>query len=97
MMENICFGEAGKVASALSSDYSSQDTANEARAKNAWNALFVYVNKVYGNAECEPVEQGLRDLLGDLQHLCDTFELSFEDLLSRATKTFKEEQLSPLG
>jgi hypothetical protein len=96
-MEDLCFGDARKIASALSSDYNNEDTVNEARAKSAWNALLAYVNKVYGNAEYEPVEQGLRDLLGDLQHLCVTFDLSFEELLSRATKTFKEEQLSPLG
>jgi hypothetical protein len=94
---DLTFGQAEPITSQFSSDYSEEDTANEARAKNGWLALTAYVQKAYGSPEHEPVEQGIRDLLGDLQHLCNELDLDFSELLRRAQATFDDEVLHPIG
>lgn len=94
---DLTFGQAKSMASLFSSDYFGQDTANEARASNGYHALSAYVQKAYGNPEPEPVEQGVRDLLGDLQHLCHEWDLDFNELFLRARSTFLDELLHPIG
>ena len=95
--EDITFGQALPIVSQFSSDFNSEDTANEARARNGWLAVSTYGNKVYGSAAHEPVEQGIRDLLGDLHHLCHALGLDFEDLAKRADAVFQEELIDPIG
>ncbi len=96
-MEDITFSDVTLIADALSSDFNSECTANDARAKSAWFALLAYANKGYGNASYEPVEQGIRDLLGDLQHLCVVLDFDFSQLFARSKATFEDELASPLG
>lgn len=96
-MENITFEAASHVADALSENYNEEDTANEARAKSAWRTIEAYADRAYGEKTPVPVEQGVRDFLGDLQHLCDKLELDFQDLLTRSTATYQEEVEHPLG
>lgn len=96
-MKDATFGQATAIIGRLSDDFNAEDTANEARAKSGWFALAAYVGKAYGNPEPEPVEQGIRDLLGDLQHLCIELDLNFDELLRRASATFQDELQSPLG
>lgn len=93
----MTFAQAKPIAAKFSSDSLNEDTANEARARSGWLALMAYVGKAYGNPEHEPVEQGIRDLLGDLQHLCHSLDLNYSDLADRATATFKDELLHPIG
>lgn len=93
----ITIGEAKPLMVALSDDHCSEETANDARAKSGWLALQAYTEKAYGNPAPEPVEQGIRDLLGDLQHTCNHLNLDFNELLERATNTFRDELQSPLG
>jgi hypothetical protein len=94
---DITIGEAKLLLDALSDDHCSVETANEARAKSGWLALTAYTNKAYGDPSPEPVEQGIRDLLGDLQHTCNRLGLDFDDLIERATDTFSDELNRPLG
>ncbi|MDC8832831.1 hypothetical protein [Alteromonas gilva] len=94
---DITFEQANPIADHFSNDHCSEETANEARAGSGWNALMAYASKAYGNVDPEPVEQGIRDLLGDLQHLCNSLGLDFDYLLERATGTFRDELESPLG
>lgn len=94
---DLTFGQAKPMASMFSSDYFGEDTANEARASNGYLALSAYVQKAYGNPEHEPVEQGVRDLLGDLQHLCHKWDLDFNGLFLQARSTFLDELLHPIG
>jgi hypothetical protein len=94
---NITFGRALPIVSQYSTEYNSEDTANEARARNGWLALSTYASKVYGASANEPVDQGVRDLLGDLNHLCHNLGLDFEDLIERARGTYLEELMNPLG
>jgi hypothetical protein len=93
----ISIGEAQPLMGALSDDLSAAETANEARAKSGWGVLFAYVETTYTKPLDEPVEQGVRDLLCDLQHTCDHLGLDFTGLLQRATDAFSEELDNPLG
>lgn len=94
---DLTFGQAEPITSQFSSNYLEEDTANEARARNGWLVLSAYAQKAYGSSEHEPVEQGIRDLLGDLQHLCNELNLDFPELLRRAQAAFEGELLHPLG
>lgn len=96
MSEETTLSQASVTCAALSEDYNQEETANQARAKNGWLAVRAYTKKVYGS-DAEPVEQGIRDLLGDIQHLCDVLDLDFNSLLERATDTYECEVEHPLG
>ena len=93
---NITIGEAQPLLETLSDDLCSEETANDARAKSGWLALQAYTVKAYGNPS-PPVEQGIQDLLGALQHTCNHLGLDFSELLERATGTYTEELQNPLG
>lgn len=93
----LTIGEAKLTMTALSDDYHNVETANDARAKIGWLALQSYTESAYGNPSAESVEQSLIDLLGDLQHTCKHFNLEFNGLLDRATRTFEEELIRPIG
>ena len=94
---NITIGDATPIMNVLSDDMSCDESANDARAKSGWLALMSYTGKAYGAPDPEPVEQGIRDLLGDLQHTCHCLGLDFDELVERATNTFQEELEFPLG
>jgi len=94
---DMTFEKAEPIVRQFSSDFNDEDTANEARALSGYHALSAYVKNAYGSPEHEPVEQGIRDMLGDLQHLCHKLDLDFLELLCRAQATFEDELLHPLG
>ena len=94
---DITIGEATPVMKLLSDDYDQEDTANDSRARSGWDAVMAYTNKAYKIPSPEPVAQGIEDLLGDLQHTCKHLNLDFNDLLQKATATFEDELINPLG
>lgn len=68
---------------------------NGARAKQGWCALHGYAKHVYGSSEGEPVEQGVRDLLSDLQHTCEHLNIDFMEALEKAMTVFNNEKEHP--
>jgi hypothetical protein len=63
---------------------------NTRRAGFAVSALEAYADRVGGLAS-EPVEQHMRDLLGDLHHLANALGVDFRAMLDRAEDTYQEE------
>lgn len=86
--KDLTIDEANEIMSRLSDNYSDCSTANDARAKSGWGAISSYTSTVYLEAGSEPAEQGIRDLLTDLQHTCDSLNLDFKSLIERATKEY---------
>lgn len=87
--DELTIGEANEILSKLSGEHCDAETANNARAKSGWEGVSSYTSKAYGTPESEPAEQGIRDLLTDLQHTCEALDLDFNSLLERATRDYE--------
>ena len=57
--------------------------------------LHGYAKHIYGSSGGEPVEQGVRDLLSDLQHTCEHLNIDFMEALERASSVFNSEKEHP--
>jgi hypothetical protein len=62
-----------------------QAKINQARAKRAFRCL-----RSDGDYELgDGIDAGITDLLGDLRHLCDLYELDFDDLSASGYMHYK--------
>ena len=93
-IENATFDCAEPVMNALP-DSVNHANPNGARAKQGWYALHGYAKHIYGSSGGEPVEQGVRDLLSDLQHTCEHLNIDFMEALERASSVFNSEKEHP--
>ena len=69
---------------------------NTRRAGFAVAALEGYAERI-GGADSEPVEQHIRDLLGDLRHLCDALGADFDELSNRGGGAYDDEIMTDAG
>lgn len=93
---DVTFHEANPIVRNLSSEYNGEN-ANQARSGGAYRVISIYADHAYGNKNDEPVEQAIRDLLGDMRHLCDRFDIDFDELLERSERTYRDELVNPIG
>lgn len=72
------------------SDPESRSHDNTRKAGFALHALEAYTD-VTGGIASEPVEQVMRDLMGDLYHLADALGQDFHSMVLRAIDTARDE------